>query len=79
MAESYKAFKKVYATVTSEVYSKFRKRVMSEGVDMNDALAGLVTLFANGGDVVVSESGRARFNKDWGYLKEQSNEERVQN
>jgi len=47
--------RRVYATVSAKTFFKFQKRCRDEKVKLGDALTSLVTMYANGANLVKAE------------------------
>jgi len=51
-SDTFRPFRKVYATVKSETFRAFADRCRYEKTPIDEALAGLVKLYADGGNII---------------------------
>lgn len=71
-SETFRPFRKVFAMVPTNNFSKFRRRCNDEGISLDKALSSLVIIYSNGGEVVIPESKKKVVLRECQYLKQKN-------
>lgn len=70
----YHPFRKVFALVPTNNFSKFRRRCNDEGISLDRALATLVIMYGNGGNLVIPSPQKKTVLRECEYLKDREKE-----
>lgn len=56
--------RKVYAVVSVKTFEQFKKRCAAEEVKLDEVLSAMVTLYANGGNIVSSSHTKKKIREE---------------